>query len=549
MSKNTDTTKPVRPLFSARSMAAGRKGALPTGASHSSAASSSFSASAGGAASSSSAPAGDGKTAGLTYVGPGHVSRVGDGGENSVGGRAGGSSSLSTHSASSAGTGIAKYEATINALSAGQGKFLVVGDGIMGPFMALCLRVHGIDCDLAQHSSVSDLDRGTICLTPSVTQMLGDVLSVSVPSGSVVGRILTFDHVGNDMCDIDLNEFREKGESPTFFCCDRPKIEKSLMSLCRVGANACNVMNKPEFGKGSLEALPEGGVRVSFNSGIQQDYLGIISTARNQELVPELTVTNEELQQRQENAESIREAMVKAPRWMEVCVPPLPELGRLEKRFTPGSQEIVEILTPRGTKMTVRPTMLATKLFYNVHMSIPDGASDPRAKTCSMKQFWDDVADHWTGGQPGYVSHTMFRAMFTHVQEHFNRTSALVYRTPIYNVPHWQEGNGRIFKIGHSAHSSAFDAIDCGDAQGFTDCFGLARSLANIRSTDIDKWVADRRLQVTEELDFHTQLQRYSMTELGQLGYMQSRFMMKMMGRYKKSWRGILRNYITLVGR
>lgn len=53
---------------------------------------------------------------------------------------------------------------------------------------------------------------------------MGDVLSVSVPSGSVVGRILTFDHVGNDLCDLDLNEYREKGESPTFFCCDRIKV-------------------------------------------------------------------------------------------------------------------------------------------------------------------------------------------------------------------------------------------------------------------------------------------------------------------------------------
>jgi len=145
----------------------------------------------------------------------------------------------------------------INAL----GKYLVVGDGLMAPFMALCLRVHGLECDLAHHPSVSDLDRGTIVLTPSVTQLMGDVLNVSVPSGSVVGRTLTFDHVGNDMCDIDLNEFREKGESPTFFCCDRLKVEAALLSLCSIGLHNCHVVPKPQIDKGGgLEALTTRGL-------------------------------------------------------------------------------------------------------------------------------------------------------------------------------------------------------------------------------------------------------------------------------------------------
>lgn len=416
---------------------------------------------------------------------------------------------------------------------------------MMAPFMALCLRVHGLDCDLAHHMSNSDLDRGTIVLTPSLTQVMGDVLNVSVPSGSVVGRILTFDHVGNDMCDIDLNEFREKGESPTFFCCDRPKLERALLSLCEVGPHSCHVMPKPHIDKGGLEPLDNGGVRVRFASGMHQDYLGVICTSRNQDLVPELTLTNEELQQRAENSEKYKESVAKAVRWMELCVPPLPELGKFEKRFTPGSQEIVELLTPRDAKMTVRPTMMATKLFYNVTITIPDSTTDPRLKSTSTKQFWDDVVMHWTSGVPGYIPHTMFRPMMTHMQQHFTKSSALVYRSPLFLMPHWSEGEGRVLKIAHAAHGAAFDAIDVSDAQGFTDCFGLARALA--AGVDVQQHLRERRLQVMEELDHHALLLHYGVKERGQVAYMASRFAMKIMRRYKKSWRSILHNYVTLV--
>ncbi|ESL07085.1 hypothetical protein TRSC58_05232 [Trypanosoma rangeli SC58] len=426
-----------------------------------------------------------------------------------------------------------------------QGKYLVVGDGMMAPFMTLCLRVHGLDCDLAHHVSGNDMDRGTIVLTPSVTQVMGDVLNVSVPSGSVVGRILTFDHVGNDMCDVDLNEFREKGESPTFFCCDRLKLERALLSLCEVGSHSCHVLPKPHIDRGGLEPLENGGVRVRFASGMHQDYLGVICTSRSQELVPELTLTNEELQQRAENAETFKEGLAKAVRWMELCVPPLPELGRFEKRFTPGSQEIVELLTPRDAKMTVRPTMMATKLFYNVTITIPDGTTDPRLKSTSTKQFWDDVIMHWTSGVPGYIPHTMFRPMMTHMQQHFTKSSALVYRTPLFLMPHWSEGGGRVIKVAHAAHGCAFDAIDVADAQGFTDCFGLARAVAE--GDDVQQFLHNRRLQVMEELDYHALLLNYGVKERGQLAYMASRFAMKIMRRYKKSWRSILCNYVTLM--
>jgi hypothetical protein len=374
---------------------------------------------------------------------------------------------------------------------------------------------------------------------------MGDVLSVSVPSGSVIGRVLTFDHVGNDMCDIDLNEFREKGESPTFFCCDRPKVEAALLSLCDVGQHSCRVLPKAFIERGGLESLDHGGVRVRFHNGVVQDYLGVICTSRNQNLVPELTLTNEELQHREDNAQTYREAITKAVRWMEVCVPPLPELGKFEKRFTPGSQEVVEILTPRDAKMTVRPTMMATKLFYNVSLIIPDGASDPRLKSTSTKQFWDDVIAHWTSNVPGYVSHTMFRPMITHIQQHFNKSSALIYRSPRFVMPYWSEGDGRVIKVAHAAHGTCFDAIDVSDAQGFSDCFNLARTLSS--GGDIAHFLSERKLQVMEEIDHHNQIVDYAVKERGQVAYMASRFAMKFMRRYKTSWRAILKNYVTLL--
>jgi hypothetical protein len=345
--------------------------------------------------------------------------------------------------------------------------------------------------------------------------------------------VLTFDHVGNDMSDLDLNEFREKGESPTFYCCDRLKIESALLSLCEIGTHSCQVLPQPVIEKGGLEALKDGGVRVKYASGVVREYLGVICTARNQEMVPELTV--------------IKEATSKAPRWIEICVPPLPELGKFEKRFTPGSQEIVELLTPRDAKLIVRPTMMATKLFYNVIMRIPDDAADPRLRSTSMKTFWDDLVTHWTSNVPGYISHTMFKPLFSHVQQHFTKSSALVYRSPHFYCPSWVEGEGRLLKIGHSVHSSVTDSLDVSDAQGFTDCFTLARAMAN--GDDISAFMAERRLQVMEQLDRHALLSHYSLCNRGQAQYAWSRFSMKFLRRYKTSWRSILKHYVTLVAK
>uniref|UniRef100_A0A7S1Q2B9 Uncharacterized protein n=1 Tax=Neobodo designis TaxID=312471 RepID=A0A7S1Q2B9_NEODS len=443
-------------------------------------------------------------------------------------------------------TALAEHERIITDISKNEGKFLVVGDGVVGPFMALCLRAHGIDCDLAHHPSNNDLDRGTIVLTPSATQILGDLLSVSVPSGSVVGRILVFDHVGNDMCDLDLNEFREKGESPTFFSCDRPKIEQSLLSLCNVGQYSCNVMSKAQVEKHGLVATPKG-VRATFTTGTSAEYRGVIVTTRNPDHIPELTVTNEELQQHAENELAYKKAMSTATRWLEVSVPPLPELGKFEKRFTPGSQEIVELLTPRGCKMSVRPTMMATKLFYNVCMTISDQSADPRLKSTPMKTFWDETIEHWTAGVPGYVSHTMFKPMFLHSQQHFQKSRAVVFKAAPYNLPHWTQGGGRVIKVGHAVHGANYDAIDIADAQSFTDCFGLARTLAE--QGDVNGYLKERRQQVMQELDLHELLTGYALKERSQFQYMRSRFGMKIMRRYIGSWRNILKNHVNVMAR
>ena len=443
-------------------------------------------------------------------------------------------------------TALAEHERIITDISKNEGKFLVIGDGVVGPFMALCLRAHGIECDLAHHPSNNDLDRGTIVLTPSATQILGDLLSVSVPSGSVVGRILVFDHVGNDMCDLDLNEFREKGESPTFFSCDRPKIEQSLLSLCHVGQHSCNVMSKAQVEKHGLVATGKG-VRATFTTGTTAEYRGVIVTTRNQDHIPELTVTNEELQQHAENDLAYKKSMSDATRWLEVSVPPLPELGKFEKRFTPGSQEIVELLTPRGCKMSVRPTMMATKLFYNVAMTISDQSTDPRLKSTPMKTFWDETIDHWTAGIPGYVSHTLFKPMFMHVQQHFQKSRAAVFKAGSYNLPHWTEGGGRVIKVGHAVHGANFDAIDVSDAQAFTDCFGLARTLAE--QGDVNGYLKERRQQVMQELDVHELLTGYALKERSQFQYMRSRFGMKIMRRYISSWRKILKNHVNVMAR
>jgi hypothetical protein len=416
--------------------------------------------------------------------------------------------------------------------------------------MALSLRANGVQCDLAQHASSSDCDRNTVVLTPSVTQQMGDTLHVAVPSGSVVGRVLTFDHVGNDMCDTDLNEFREQGDAPTFFVCERPKIEQALMSLCRSGPHACGIVPQPAIARNGVLPLDNGGVRVTFTNGLAQEYAGIIATARNQALMPEMAqqlLVGEvaELRRREENAAAYRTATDDAFRWLEVCVPPLPELAKFEKRFTPGSQEIVELITPRATKLIVRPTMLATKLFYNVAMTIPEHASDPRKKNISMKQFWDDVVDHWTGGIPGYVTHTMFRPMFQHVQTHVAKHNTLLMRTPSFVLPHWHEADGRIIKIGHAVHQTNLDAVDVGDAQAFKDCFYLAQAIAGGEAAV--KAVEARKAAVDEEMVLHRRLTSYALTERGQFKYAMSRFNMKLLRKYKRSWRGILKNYVTMV--
>ena len=63
------------------------------------------------------------------------------------------------------------------------------------------------------------------------------------------------------------------------------------------------------------------------------------------------------------------------------------------------------------------------------------------------------------------------------------------------------------------------------------------------------KFLADRRLQVMEELDYHNKIVNYAIKERGQMAYMNSRFQMKILRKYKKSWRGILKNYVTLMAK
>ena len=317
-------------------------------------------------------------------------------------------------------------------------RYLVLGEGITAPFMALCLRLRGLECDLAiTESPESDQDRGSVVLTPGATQVLGDVMGISVPHGSVAGRLISFDHVGNDLCDLDLAGLCEKGdEAPTFYCCDRQRIEDSLLSLCRLSQYACTVLSPGSVVDArTMTVAGEDCVSLRFlnNPGVTRVYRKVIATSRHHSILPDCSQTDEQTRYHVQNEETLSDA--KSLRWLEYKVPEFSPVTDMEKRFTPGSQEIVEILTPTESKVIVRPMMSPSRLYYSVILSLSEELSDPRRTSCDPTTFWRELVRVFTGNLPGYISHTMFKPLILHTQKYTTARDFLVYRTPQYVLP------------------------------------------------------------------------------------------------------------------
>ena len=421
-------------------------------------------------------------------------------------------------------------------------KYLVVGDNITGPFMAACLRLNDLDCELVMSKSPSQQESASIVLTPSVTQLLGDTFEMAVPRGSVASRFISFDHAGNEISDVDLNRFRLEGVSPTFFVCERLRIYESLMSLCRHGKFACKILpENASFDSQNIQVNSDGTVRAQFTNMpySASSYAKIICTSRSKCLVPD--------SKRIGNCCTNHEVIESAPkqRWLELSVPAIPDGS--QGIFVPGSQELVEIITNATSKLIVKPMLLGSKLYFSILLSMREDHKNPRDRAYDARMYWQAFVDKWSCGHPEYINHTLFHPLIQHIKHHSDYKRYLVYRTPSFVLPEWVTHSGSVLRVGPSAYGMYADAVDIADSSSFTDCFLLAKKLKE-ENEQASEWLQTRRRdEVTQMLAKHKSLTDYTFQERGQVAYIRSRFRMKFLGQYRKIWNSILKPMVSIV--
>ncbi|KNH07630.1 2-polyprenyl-6-methoxyphenol hydroxylase-like oxidoreductase [Perkinsela sp. CCAP 1560/4] len=421
-------------------------------------------------------------------------------------------------------------------------KYLVVGDGVFGPLMALSLRLNNIHCDLLMTKSISQQDQGVIVLTPSSTQILGDVFNIAVPHGSVVTRFLSFDHVGNELSDMNLNKYRLDGVSPTFYVCQRHRIQESLLSLCKSGSLACKILPESavlDYAKIRTNEDDTVNAELLNTPFINSRYKKIICTNRDQSSALFMQENH------QASSESQLVTLMPTCRWLELTIPALSEAKG--DGFAPGGNELVELITNASSKLIVKPTLIGTKLFYNVLFSMKRGMKGPQAHLYEPRKYWNDFVMHWSAGKPEYINHTLFQPLMSEIQRKCDGGKMLVYKTPSFVRKEWATHQGTVLHIGPSAYSTYADAVDVLDNCGFADCYLLAQRLAKEENSAVQWLQTTRRGEVMAALEFHKDLNDFTFRERGQFAYMCNRFQMKILGKFKKKWGSILKPMISLL--
>ena len=418
---------------------------------------------------------------------------------------------------------------------------LVVGDNVFAPFMAACLRMHKIECDLLMQKPVSKIDNSSIILLPSATEVLGDIFKISVPRGHVVSRMISFDHAGNDISDIDLNKFRQDGISPTFYSCERSKITENLLALCQNGHFRCKVLPyDATLDESNLYLNTDGTVRAKFMNMpyTPEPYTKVIFTTRCRRSTLNLPKTLESLA----NNETMREAQ--QVRWLELTVPAIEKSSGI---FAPSGHELLEIITNTQSKLMIKPLLFGRKLFYSVIFSMRDNMHTPWERGYNAQMYWQEFINQWASGKPDYINHTLFRPLMQQIYTRSDHQRYLIYSTPSFVLPDWVSGNGNILRVGPSAYSMISDPIDLADATAFSDCYLLAQQLSKSHASAAEWLQNTRRNKVVSVAKAQQAIMDFAFTERSQFAYIKSRFRMKFMGKYRKMYSSILGHMKSVV--
>ena len=334
--------------------------------------------------------------------------------------------------------------------------FLVVGEGIVGPLMALALRQQGLKAHLLQNKSVpSSVDQGSIVLAPDMTDYLTEDLGLSSarPSGSQLKNHYTYDNRGNVLMNLNLDSLKPE-ESGTFFSCQRSLIEGLLLKECGKGSayleykNPVKVMRAATIS--STSSAADGGITAHFDSGATVDYQAVINVSRDMAVVPLSTTHELSVKNREAMVKDHKRAVDVSRLYFEWTFP----IPREDWDLT--SDELAEIIHRQGRRMWVSATSarnLTVTTTMPAHLRVDDASPSGHSK---------GLQTYWSTGEPN--THTLWvDALQPAMQKAIAKKEykRVDYHTPSYCHEHWLEDGGKIIRVGPAAHGATAQVYIC----------------------------------------------------------------------------------------
>ena len=418
-------------------------------------------------------------------------------------------------------------------------RYLVVGEGIVAPLMALCLREQGLQTDLLHRKNeIQSRDNGSIVLPPSVTHFLTEDLGLSgaQPPGNIVSSYYSYDNRKNVLMNLNLEGLKHD-ETGSFFCCQRSEIEKLLVRECQRGAQYLEHANPVSVLNSDIIRLDPSlqGVKTTFVNGNSRSYTHIINCSRNMGAVPLMSTSKDDtcVDLRKNIETTVSRADESSPLYLDWTVPLPSENWELQQ------DEIAEIVHRQARKMYVRPvsaTQMCITLTAPKHGTLLNNAKPAN--------HFNALLSSWSVGEE--VTHNLWKtAILPALTEAVPKSYKKVeYLTPTYCLDDWTElPNNRIIRIGPAAHSTTSQAIDVGDAIDFQDCFGLSEFLASHNIEDINGYLKDRREEVIDEMNQVAALDEITLRRRKKMAYSIRRTYQIWTKAYSRAWKRSLRPF------
>eukprot|EP00755_Sulcionema_specki_P004766 Sspe_Gene.30925::Locus_15280_Transcript_1_1_Confidence_1.000_Length_1420::g.30925::m.30925 len=375
----------------------------------------------------------------------------------------------------------------------GSGKpYLVVGEGIVAPLMAICLREAGLHAVLVcRDAPQQSIENSSVVLAPAITSYLTEDLGLAGarPVGSAVTSYYTYDQAGNVLMNLNLDSLRP-ADGGTFFSSQRKVIQSLLLRECQKGAaflkekNPVRVISRAEV---TSLSQSHGGITANLSRGSLGNtaFAAVINVSRDMNAVPLLSSHETVVQRRQTLIREYERAVSRAPFFAEWRVPtPYWDLA---------ADDIAEIVHRAGRKMFVRPVGASeAAITLNMPPRVRLEHAKPADHYKALREFWD---------RDGGVQHPLWlNSIVPALQEALLKAPKVNYFSPTYCFDNWSEDNHRILRLGPAAHGGTAQPVSVADAIDFKDCFLLAEHLAENGLDDIDHFLSTRRAEVLNEI-------------------------------------------------